>query len=179
VLGILRTPVAFRRIGSRDEFRRHWRRSSERRPVESGKILLRCAGRGLLDLLGLPIAAWNRLLLIGVGGNQAGVDRKPVGADQALEKPAQRVALAKAPVSVLRECRVIRTLSFVLFGNSVESVPKLQTLRVNGPHETLGLLAFRSAFRCAGAARTRTRRGGGRVREGLGRKTRERVGALS
>jgi inactivated superfamily I helicase len=56
-------------------------------------------------------------LLIGVSRNQAGVDRKSVGADQALcdatlhhalEQPTQRIALAKAPVSVLRERRVIR-----------------------------------------------------------------------
>jgi inactivated superfamily I helicase len=56
-------------------------------------------------------------LLIGVGRNQAGVNRKPVGADQALcdatlhhalEQPTQRIALAEAAVAVLRERRVIR-----------------------------------------------------------------------
>jgi hypothetical protein len=106
-----------RQIGSRDEFRRHWRRGSERRLVESGKVLLRGANRVLLDLLRLPVLARNRSLLVGVGRDQAGVDRKPVGANQALsdtalhhvlEQPTQRIALAKAPVSVLRERRVIR-----------------------------------------------------------------------
>jgi hypothetical protein len=44
------------RIGSRDEFRRHGRSGSERRVVERGKVLLRGAGGGFLDLFGLPLA---------------------------------------------------------------------------------------------------------------------------
>src|ERR1700733_5351435 len=69
-----------------------------------------------LDLLRLPLAAWNRALLVCVRSDKTRVDRKSVGADQTLrqapwndglEKAAQHVALAKAPVSVLRERRVI------------------------------------------------------------------------
>ena len=69
-----------------------------------------------LDLLRLPLAAWNRALLVGVRSDKTRVDRKSVGGDQTLrqaplndglEKAAQHVALAKAPVSVLRERRVI------------------------------------------------------------------------
>jgi hypothetical protein len=44
----------------------------------------RAAKYSCADLFRLPLAAWNRSLLVGVGRNQAGVDRKPVGADQAL-----------------------------------------------------------------------------------------------
>jgi hypothetical protein len=71
-----------RRIGSRDEFRRHGRGGSKRRVIESGEILLRGAGRGFLDLFRLPLWARNRSLLVGVGSNQAGVDCKPVGVDR-------------------------------------------------------------------------------------------------
>ena len=94
------------------EQHRHRRGGSERCVVERGKVLLCGACRGFPDLLGLPLAAWNRSLLFGVGRDQAGVDRKPVGADQALgdaalrhalEQPTQRIALTKASMSVLRE----------------------------------------------------------------------------
>ena len=101
-----------RRIGSRDEFLRHGRGGSKRCVVQSGKVLLRNVGRGFLILLGLPLTVWNRSLLVGVSRNQAGVNRKPVGADQALgdatlhhalEKAAQRVALAKASACLFFE----------------------------------------------------------------------------
>ena len=68
---------------------------SERRVVESGKVLLRGAGRGFLDLFRLPLMACNRPLFVGVGRNQAGVDRKPVGADQALGNATLHHALEK------------------------------------------------------------------------------------
>jgi hypothetical protein len=99
-----------RRIGSRDELRRHRRRRPKRRIVQSRKIFARGADRILLDLLRLPVLARNRALLVRVRGDEAGVDRKSIGADQALgdtalhhalKKAAQHVALAKAPVSVL------------------------------------------------------------------------------
>jgi hypothetical protein len=48
--------------------------------IERGKVLLRGSGRGFLDLLGLPFAAWNRALLVGIGGDKACVDRKSIGA---------------------------------------------------------------------------------------------------
>ena len=65
-------------------------------------------GGGFLDHLGLPLAAWNRSLLLACR-NQACVDRKPVGADQALcnatlhtlSKSRRTHRSAKAPVSVL------------------------------------------------------------------------------
>ena len=44
-----------------------------------------CLARVAVSLIssGLPLAAWNRSLLICVGRNRAGVNRKSVGADQA------------------------------------------------------------------------------------------------
>jgi hypothetical protein len=56
-------------------------------------------------------------LLVGVGRNQAGVDGEPLGADQpfghaardhGFEQMPQDVALAKAPMPVLRKGRMIR-----------------------------------------------------------------------
>jgi hypothetical protein len=98
------------RIGSRDELRRHRRRSPKSRIIQSRKIFARGANRVVLDLLRLPVLARNRALLVGVGGDEAGIDRKSIGADQALrhaslndalEKMAQRVALAKSTMPVL------------------------------------------------------------------------------
>jgi hypothetical protein len=62
-------------------FRHHRRRNSERGVVQRGEGFLRGEGRGFLDLLGPPLAVYNRSLPIGVGGNQTGVDCKLVGAD--------------------------------------------------------------------------------------------------
>src|ERR1700733_2666187 len=87
---------------------------------KSRKTFARGANRVLLDFLRLPVLACNRALLVGVGGDEACVDRKSVGGDQTLrqaplndglEKAAQHVALAKAPGSVLRERRVIGNLA--------------------------------------------------------------------
>jgi hypothetical protein len=59
-------------------------------------------------------------VLVDVGGNQARVDGEPLGADQpfrhatrddGLEQMPQDVALAKAPMPVLRKGRVIRNLA--------------------------------------------------------------------
>ena len=72
------------------------------------------------DLLRLPVVAWNRALLIGVGGDQAGIDGKSIGADQpfghaalddGFEQMAQDIALAKAPVPVLGKGRMVGNLA--------------------------------------------------------------------
>ena len=74
------------------------------------KIFARGANRVLLDFLRLPVLACNRALLVGVGGDEARVDRKSIGAHQplcqaalndALERMTQQIALAKAPMAVL------------------------------------------------------------------------------
>jgi hypothetical protein len=88
-----------RRIGSRDELRRHGRGGAESRVVESGKVFLSGAGRGFLDLLGLPLAAWNRSLLVGVRCDQAGVNRKPVDGIT----PRQLLAEAIEPFELFEE----------------------------------------------------------------------------
>jgi hypothetical protein len=72
------------RIGSRDELRCHRRRCPKSRIIQSRKIFARGANRGVLDLLRLPVLARNRALLVGVGGDEAGIDRKFIGADQGL-----------------------------------------------------------------------------------------------
>ena len=98
------------RIGSGDELRRDRGGRAERRVVERGEIFACGANRVLLDLLRLPVLAWNRALLVGVGGDKACVDRKSIGADQplchaalndALEHMTQQIALAKAAMPVL------------------------------------------------------------------------------
>jgi hypothetical protein len=78
-LGCYAAPLR-RRIGSRNEFRRHGRGGSEFRVVKSGEVLLRGPGRGFL---GSPRGFHSRFgtesLLVGVGRDQAGVDRKSSG----------------------------------------------------------------------------------------------------
>lgn len=111
---IIRGCQGSRRIGRRDELRRHLARRAERRIVESGEIFLdrtaRCIRRqapGTLDTVAIPR----------VRVDQTGVDRKAFAAHQPLvdaplqhrrEQPPQQIALAKAAVAGLREGRVIR-----------------------------------------------------------------------
>src|SRR3546814_18683208 len=68
---------------------------------------------GPIDRIGAGHAA----LFIGVGGDDAGVDGKTLGLDQAcshaapdhfLEDPAEDAAFTKPPVAILRKGRVIR-----------------------------------------------------------------------
>ena len=63
-----------------------------------------------LDLLRLPVLACNRALLVRVRSDKTRVDRKSIGAHQplcqaalndGLEKAAQQIAPAKAPMAVL------------------------------------------------------------------------------
>lgn len=108
------------RIGSGDELGRDRRGRPERRVVERGEIFARGANRIFLKLLWSPVLAWNRALLVGVGGDEARVNRKPRGPDQALRHAAlndalkqltQRIALAKAAMPVLGKGRVIRNFA--------------------------------------------------------------------
>jgi hypothetical protein len=66
------------RIRSGNELRRHRRGRAERRVVERGEIFACGANRVLLDLLRLPVLAWNRALFVGVGGDEACVDSKSI-----------------------------------------------------------------------------------------------------
>ena len=103
-------------IRSGNELRGDGRGRAERRGVECGEIFARGANRVLLDFLRLPVLACNRALLVGVDGDEACVDRKSIGAHQplcqaalndALERMTQQIALAKAPMAVLGERRMI------------------------------------------------------------------------
>ena len=65
-----------------------------------------CAARVAVsyDLLGLPLAAWKRALLVRVGGDKACVDRKYIGAqplcnaalNDALEHMTQQISLRRS-----------------------------------------------------------------------------------
>src|SRR6476620_10979499 len=61
-----------------------------------------------------------RALLVGIGSNQAGIDRKgspvdqPLGdaaPDHGLEQPSQQIAVTEAPMPILGERRVVRHLA--------------------------------------------------------------------
>src|SRR4029434_3579939 len=108
---------ARRRVGRRDELRGDLGRSSERRIVEYGEILV----DGPAGQLGWQtLGSLNTLLPVCLGPDQAGVDGKALAADQTfpdaaphhrLEQAAQQITLAETPVPVLREGRVIGHLA--------------------------------------------------------------------
>jgi hypothetical protein len=110
-----------RRIGARDELRL---RLAGRAPggfVEGVEILADRAARPgeivPIDRLG----RFRRALLVGVGPDQAGIDRKAFAADEPfrdaapnrrLEQFAQEITVTEAAMPVLREGRVIRDVAF-------------------------------------------------------------------
>ena len=105
---------ARRRIGGRDELRLDRRRAAEGRVVEHGQILV---DRPVGGRLQSSRVAGHAALTVGVGGDQAGVDREALAAHQALghaardnglEQLAQQIAVAEAAVAVLGEGRVVR-----------------------------------------------------------------------
>lgn len=106
-----------RRIGAGDELRLGLAGRAPGGLVERVEILAhRAAGPGEIvpvDRLG----GFGRTLLVGIGLDQAGIDRKAFAADQPLrdaalhgrlEQLAQQIALAEAALPVLREGQVIR-----------------------------------------------------------------------
>ena len=60
------------RIRSGNELRRDRGGRAERRVVERGEIFTRGANRALLDLLRLPVLAWNRALLSLIAAEKTG-----------------------------------------------------------------------------------------------------------
>ena len=109
-----------RRIGPRHELRLHLARRTPGGIVERVEILLhRATGLGHR----LPVdrlRPFRRALLVGVGPDQAGIDREAFAADQPfldaaahrrLEQLAQQVAVAEAAVPVLREGRMVRNIA--------------------------------------------------------------------
>jgi len=104
------------RIGRRDELRRDLCRGAEGRIVECRQILLHgVARRGGIALFA-PLGTGYRPALVGVGLDKARIDGKALAADEpggdarqydTLEDVAQHVAIAEAPMPVLRERRVV------------------------------------------------------------------------
>jgi hypothetical protein len=101
-----------RRIGRRDELRRHLAGRTEGRIIEGRQVLLHRPGRCLKIAILVPLFARDRPLLVGVGHDQAGIDRKALAADQAsrdaplhhmLEHAPEDIAVAKALVAGARE----------------------------------------------------------------------------
>jgi uncharacterized protein GlcG (DUF336 family) len=64
------------------EFRRYGRRRAESGVIQRGEIFARGSASLVLDLIRLPLVARHRTLLIGVRGDQAGVDGEPIGSNQ-------------------------------------------------------------------------------------------------
>ena len=110
-----------RRVGRRDELRLDLGRCAESRVVEGGEILLHRPAGGFGIALLVPLFARDRALTVGVGLDQAGIDREALAADQtgldagphdALEDAAEEIALAKALVAGTGEGGVIRDRIF-------------------------------------------------------------------
>ncbi|OAI26419.1 hypothetical protein A1351_14905 [Methylosinus sp. R-45379] len=119
-VALMRAGPLRRGVRSRDELRRHGRSSAECGVIERRKIFARRAARVIFDFGGVPFAARNGALLVGVGSDQTCIDGEAAGADKAFghatlddrfEELAQNVALAKATVPVLGESRMVRDLA--------------------------------------------------------------------
>ena len=67
-MALVRAGPLRRRIGAGNELGRDGRGRAERRVVERGEIFARGANRVFLKLLWSPVLAWNRALLVGLGG---------------------------------------------------------------------------------------------------------------
>ncbi len=99
------------------ELRRLLRRCAESSVVEDVQILPHGARRGpWIELLGRPVANGARVLRVGVGADDARVHSEVLAADEALgdaardnalEQPADEVAVAETAVTVLREGGVV------------------------------------------------------------------------
>lgn len=105
------------RVGRRDELRRHWRGSPESRIIKNSQIFLHGAPS---VFFGFPFGSRYRTLLVGIGCNQAGIDRKSFRAHQSLRKAAlhhylehmsQDIALPEPAMAVLGEAGMIRNLA--------------------------------------------------------------------
>ena len=111
-----RRRIARRRVGRRDRLRLARRRPAEGGIVENRKIFGDRAARRRIEILDLghsPPA-------MRVGHDHARVDRERLAADQPflhaarhhrLKQLAQKVALAKTPMAILREGRMVGNLA--------------------------------------------------------------------
>src|SRR5262249_55116841 len=100
------------RVGWRHELRPDLGRRTEGSIVECGKVFPHGAAGCRWVAFRAPLAARNRTLLVGIGHDQAGVDRKSLGADKirrnaglddALEHTSENVTVAEPLVARPRE----------------------------------------------------------------------------
>ena len=107
-----------RRVGMGGELRGLAAGGAEGGVVQRLEILLHRARReGRVELLGGPLMDRRRVLLVGVGADEAGVHGETLAAHQALgdaafddplEQATEQIAVTEAPVTVLRERGMIR-----------------------------------------------------------------------
>ena len=105
------------RVGVGGELRRLLRRRAKGGVVQRLEILPHRPRRGRrVQLLRRPLADRCRVLLVGVGADDAGVNGEALAADQALgdaardhglEQTAEQIALAEPAMAVLGEGRVV------------------------------------------------------------------------
>jgi hypothetical protein len=100
------------RVGRRDELRCDRARCAERRIIERSQILLHSPS-GVC--IGMPLFPRRRALLVGVGSDQAGVDRKALAADQPLVQATLQHCLEQVCVSACKFCKPIRGQSSTPF----------------------------------------------------------------
>src|SRR6185312_17525238 len=117
-LSTMRARPACRRIGWRQELRRHLARSAKGGIVEHSEVLIDSPA-GHLGRKALR--SFDALLPVRIGLDQAGIDSKTFAADQALvhaptqdglEQLAYEITIAEAAMAVLREGGVIRNVCF-------------------------------------------------------------------
>jgi hypothetical protein len=106
-----------RGIGRRDKLRDNVAGGAPRRIVKGRRILLHRAARPLGITIPAPILTRDRALLVGIGLDQARINRKTFTANQTgrnarfddpFEHATKNVSLAETLVPGARECRMIR-----------------------------------------------------------------------
>ena len=108
------------RVRLRDELRHRLARYAPSRLIQRVQILPDGTARPGESFPVDVVRSGDGALLIGIGGNQAGIDSKGGSVDQpfchatldySLEKLAQQIAIAEATMPVLGEGRVVRHLA--------------------------------------------------------------------
>src|SRR6516165_6282531 len=109
------------RIRWRDELRRDLARCTKGRVIKGRKIFPHRAACVFSSTLLVPLRSRDRTLFVGVGRNQAGIDRKPLATDKPcrnarfdnmLEDTAENLTVAEPLIARARERRMIRDLVF-------------------------------------------------------------------
>jgi len=113
----MRTRPACCWIGRRDELGNDLGRGSKCCVVQYGQILF---NRTTRSFRGQSLLALNAILPIGIGLDQAGIDRKTFAANQSLidaaaqdglKQPSQQIALPETTMAVLREGRMVGNIA--------------------------------------------------------------------